>query len=198
MVTLVVVLAIVLPLLVLGAVLFVPVRRIWRQDKVTKPWRGLGTWSPGPPDETALEWIRVAYPSGASRVLGAAHRDTITATAYGWHRGYRIFAHEWQWHEVGAGRPRTIQRTVISIELPISVPWLEIKRDGSTGDPGFARAVLTPPVAQWLLADPRAQYYPVRFAGRRVSIAERGGLHVETLGPPADFLVELLSRTPAI
>ncbi|TNC21093.1 hypothetical protein [Amycolatopsis alkalitolerans] len=30
-----------------------------------------------------------------------------------------------------------------------------------------------------------------------VSTIDRGGLHVETLGPPADFLAELLSRIPA-
>lgn len=196
------------------ALAWVPVRRILRQDTVTRPWLGLGEWWQAPPEAEALEWIRLIQPRGVTSVGSLPHGDEITVTMHGRHRGFALAAHQWTWRELGLRRPRRENRTAVAVILPRSVPSLEI-RHGASGsdlslgwppfdeafrlrcdDPSFARALLTPPVAQWLLEDPRSPFFPVCFVGNLAATVEFGRMFVPQLGPPADFLAELLSRAP--
>jgi hypothetical protein len=113
---------------------------------------------------------------------------------------------------------------VITIGLPTPMPYLEVGPRGffvgvarsagwtaagtgdarfddvftvDTKDPEFAGALLTDEVRAWLLEDPRTDDNPVRICGDEILTWRRGEFDVQDLEHRADFLCDLLDRTPS-
>lgn len=187
-------------------------------------------WVSEEPDQGLLHLFTggpLAVAHGGRNARGHRIRQVVR-TQY---RGYQAVAFTYTYEKSiyvrTPGTSPTQQYTIVSLSLPATRPTLEIVATGkrsadsyalgyppldenfhvTTDNPEFARAVLPPPTVQWLLGDPRAHYFPIRFEGATVStwtshdvpISLRGtsALRLDRINPMVDYLAEFASRVPA-
>ncbi|RJQ79063.1 hypothetical protein D5S17_11680 [Pseudonocardiaceae bacterium YIM PH 21723] len=75
----------------------------------------------------------------------------------------------------------------------------------SCADPSFAKAIITPEVAQWLLGDPRAGVFPLYIEGTALStwmvqdlltVMNFRPLELSIVNPMADYLARFHAALP--
>ncbi|GDY32305.1 hypothetical protein [Gandjariella thermophila] len=191
------------------------------------PGPGRVDWVPEPPDDRLVDRFTggpLAAAHGGRNARGHRIRQVLRAQ----HRGYRAVAFVYTYDQLvyvrRLGTSPTRQYTVVSIDLPEGRPTLELSAarrpvagqlrlghdafDAAfrlvSDSAEFARAVLPPAVIQWLLADPRARYFPIRIEGATVSTWTTSDvafgpapMRPEMINPMVDYLAEFLGHVPA-
>ncbi|MBB4930890.1 hypothetical protein F4561_001710 [Lipingzhangella halophila] len=143
----------------------------------------------------------------------------------GEHRGWSVLAFEYSYPNIHAeSLPRTWDFQVVTVRIP-QVPRLEAtdarltdmlldlvgasqhSRTGDrqfdqifrvrTDDHEFARQVLRPETRRWMIRDPRTLDTPFRFAEESLLTWQNRVLDPSSALERADFLIDLLERTPA-
>jgi hypothetical protein len=186
-----------------------------QRSRLIAGWYGLGTWSPLVPEPDLEQWVCTVAPHGAGTVRH------LKATR-GEHRGFTFLAVHFRYYNASIDDGVWLGRKLVTLNLPKATPDLEIVRKRpnreslalgwqpfdqsfrvSTSDSAFAQALLTTPTMQWMLSDPRSQYFPIMFRGTTLGAMYEAEYDVNTerfdihhLGAPADYLVELASRIP--
>lgn len=187
-------------------------------------------WVSEQPDQNLLQ-LFTGGPLGTARGGRNTSGHRIRQVVRTQYRGYQAAAFTYTYEKViwvrTPGTSPTQQYTIVALSLPATQPTLEISVAGKPGvnsfalgyppfdekfhvtteNPEFARLVLSPPAVQWLLSDPRAQYFPIRFEGASLStwtshdvpMSSRGTspLRLDRINPMVDYLAEFAHRAPA-
>lgn len=81
-------------------------------------------------------------------------------------------------------------------DLPVGHPEFDQAFRVTTDHEQFARDVLAPSVADWLLRDGRALQMPFRFERNELVTWQNGRTKLEIIEPALDFLCDVLDRVP--
>lgn len=177
-------------------------------------------WSSQQVDQRYLGWFRggpLSLVHCGKKV--ANHRiEQVIATT---HDGYPATAFSYTYDDTGVylyrteGTSRTHQYMITSISLPSQLPILDIAANPAApgestfeqrfrvngNDPRFTAEALGQGMRRWLMADPRASYFPIRLEGATVSSWRHNYVFVnvrplplELVNPMVDFLAEFARR----
>jgi hypothetical protein len=155
--------------------------------------------------------------------FGEGRNRRACSVVSGEHRGRKLRAFEYAYDSGGGESAQRVCHTVVVVNLPGASPTLEVTLEharrqlpgpvgvhdlelGSerfnvrfrvrTDDDRFAYDVLHPRTMEWMLDDPRATAFSVRFDGAALICWEPGALDVGRLLAMIDYACDHLDRVP--
>ncbi|WP_026922428.1 hypothetical protein [Glycomyces arizonensis] len=136
----------------------------------------------------------------------------------GTYRDTRLLFFQYDYASGSGDRSVSLSYQVVAIDLPQSLPVLDIGQEGflsrwdedidfenprfndlfkiQSTDRRFAFDVIDPRTMEWMLADRRAQTYQWRFDGPWLMSIRPGGVDLGDVFTRADFLLDVYARVP--